>query len=222
MLVIPHRLCLLTSHFSIANTLKQMLGKRNWNELFNFTEVISNQIMVWTQEEQWEKATQTQRPLQVCWSLGSVPVQLQVHWSSLPSANSFSLKVMDTEICFKNALSRTVGAEGLIPPICRFLTAWQALYHLVFYSGPNYLPHIATQLSVARNSKDQVVPSAHKEKHELMGTYVQKLCVCVYIYLSSHMTLLEQMPADLYKRQHWLLHLLYRWCFVPWHNHMLA
>lgn len=43
-----------------------------------------------------------------------------------------------------------------------------------------------------------------------MGTYVQKLCVCVYIYLSLHMTLLEQMPADLYKRQHWLLHLLYR------------
>lgn len=189
MLVIPHTLCLLTSCFSIANTLKQMLGKKNWNKLFNFTEVISNQIMVWTQEEQWGKATQTQSPLQVCWSLGSVPVQPQVHWSSLPSANSFILKAMDTQICSKNVLSWTVGAESLIPPICRFLTAWKALYHLVFYSGPNYLPHIATQLSVDRNSKDQTVPSAHKEKHALMGTYIQKVCVCIYIYISACMWL---------------------------------
>lgn len=133
----------------------------------------------------WEKATQTQSPLQVCWSLGSVPVQPQVHWSSLPSANSFILKVMDTEICSKSVLSWTVGAEGLIPLICRFLTAWQALYHLVFYSGPNYLPQTATQLSAARNSKDQAVPSAHKEKQALMGISIQKVCS---IYLSLHMT----------------------------------
>lgn len=36
---------------------------------------------------------------------------------------------------------KTVGTEGLT---CGFLTAWQALYHLLFYSGTNCSPQCST------------------------------------------------------------------------------
>lgn len=164
MLVVPHRPCFLTSHFSMANTLKQTLGKRNWNEPFNFSEVYQTKLC-FGQESTWilwtvmhwfilsnmnfsEKAMEAQSPLQVCWSLGSVSVSPQVFWwCSLASTMSFILKVIDTEICSKNVLSWTVGTEGLIPPICSFLTAWQALCRLLFYRGANYLPQCSTAKS---------------------------------------------------------------------------
>lgn len=162
--VVPHRPCFLTSHFSMANTLKQTLGKRNWNEPFNFSEVYQTKLC-FGQESTWilwtvmhwfilsnmnfsEKAMEAQSPLQVCWSLGLVSVSPQVFWwCSLASTMSFILKVIDTEICSKNVLSWTVGTEGLIPPICSFLTAWQALCRLLFYRGANYLPQCSTAKS---------------------------------------------------------------------------
>lgn len=158
------------SHFSVAKIFKAMLGKKNYNEPLNFSEVHQSRLWFGQKESMWllwmvihrfilskthisEKAMEAQSPLQVHWHLGLVSVWPQVLWWSLAPAMLFILKVMDKEIGFKNVLWWTVGTEGLIPTIWGFLTAWQALYLLLVYSWANYLPHCSTANSSYKHQR---------------------------------------------------------------------
>lgn len=234
MLFVHHRPCLLTSHFSTANTWNRC---SEWETGMSFSTSVKYIELHYTLDIRslrafckewcnvvffWENYVGTERlagVLESRLSLCTAP-------SSLTFITFSNLIYSKGDGWIQRSALRMFYHERLLQRVLflQFAAFCQPGRHcitfcfrvdLIIYLT---LQHSYQQLEIAKIGQCPLLT----EKHALMGTKsMYKRCVyvyiCTYLYIILHiMNLWEWMPKHLDGEQRWLLPFLYRWLFVPW------